>query len=233
MISQSLHITEKWRESRSLFFCVFCLFAFLNSVTAQIQEWVYIARSEEGRFYVKRKIDQLSGGNRAMWMKIVSDDGSEQISYSEWDCKGRRFRLLQTSSYAADGTAIEHLKNLDWAFVTPESAAESLFGEACGNPMTVKYAVIILKEVKLRDAPNINGQVYRTAKRNEKFPLTPFDPVGAWYHIYDPKTLVEYWVHGNGIKIVSGNSDNIKSNKLKKNIVRKKTKRTVNSGKQR
>lgn len=230
---QSQNIPENGRKSRSLLFCIFCLFAFLTSVFAQNQEWVYIARSEEGRFYVKRKIDQLPDGNRAMWTKLVYDDGSERISYTEWDCKARRFRLKQTSSYAADGTAIEHLKNLDWAFVTPESAAESLFGEACGKPMEVKYAVIILKKVKLRGEPNINGGVLRAAKRNEKFPLTPFNPVGAWYQIYDQKTLVEYWVHGNGIKIVTGNADMINTNKSKKNIVKKKTKREMKSGKQR
>lgn len=230
---QSQNIPEKRRKSMSLFFCVFCLFAFLTSVAAQTQEWFYIARSEEGRFYVKRKIDQLPDGNRAMWMKLASDKGFERISYAEWDCKNRRFRLLQTSSYTADGRAIEHLKNLDWAFVTPETTGENLFEEACGTPREIKYAVFILREVKLRGEPNINGQIYRTAKRNEKFPLTPFDPVGAWYHIYDPKTLIEYWVHGNGIKIVTDNADDVKSNKSKKTIIRKKTKKAVKSGKQR
>ena len=227
-MSQSPYNIENGQKSRSLFFGVFCLFAFITTILAQAQEWIYISRSEEGRHYVKRKIDRVAGGNPAMWTKIVSDDGSEQISYIEWDCKGRRFRLLQTSSYAADGTALEHLKNLDWAFVTPESTAESLIKEACGSPMEVKYALIILKEVKLRDAPNMNGGVNRTAKRNEKFALTPFDPVGAWYLIYDPKTLVEYWVHGNGIKIVSSD---VKANKSNKTAIRKKTKRSVKTGK--
>ncbi len=227
-MSQSSYITEKWRISRSLFFCVFCVFAFLTTVFAQAQEWVYIARSEEGRYFVKRKIDQLAGGNPAMWMKIVSDDGTEQISYSEWDCKARRFRLKQTSTYAADGTAIEQLKNLDWAFVSPETVSESLIKEACGSPMEVKYALVILKEVKLRETPNMNGGVIRTAKRNEKFPLTPFVPVGAWYQIYDSKTLIEYWVHGNGIKIVSSD---VKTGKSNKTAVRKKTKTAVKPGK--
>ena len=225
---QSQYTPRKGRKRGSLFLCFFCLFVFIATIFAQSQEWIYIARSEEGRYYVKRKIDKLPGDNPAMWMKIVSEDGSEQISYSEWDCKGRRFRLKQTSTYAADGTAIEQLKDLDWAFVSPETVSERLIKEGCGSPMEVKYALIILKEVKLRETPSINGGVIRTAKLNEKFPLTPFVPVGAWYQIYDPKTLFEYWVHGNGIKIVSRD---VKITKPNKTTVRKKTKRTVKPGK--
>jgi hypothetical protein len=228
MMSQLQYISEKRQKTESLFFCLFCLFAFITNVFAQAQEWIYIARSEEGRYYVKRKIDKLPGGNPAMWMKIVSEDNSEQISYSEWDCKGRRFRLKQTSTFAANGTALEQLKELDWAFVSPETVSESLIKEACGSPKEVKYALIILKEVKLRETPNMSGGVIRTAKRNEKFPLTPFVPVGAWYQIYDPKTLVEYWVHGNGIKIASSD---VKTSKSNKTAVRKKIKRAVKPGK--
>src|SRR5687768_1803637 len=106
-MSQSHYISRKRRKSRSLFLCFFCLFAFIIPVFAQAQEWVYIAKSEEGRYYVIRKIDRLAGGNPALWMKIVAADGTEQISYSEWDCKARRFRLKQTSVFAADGRALE------------------------------------------------------------------------------------------------------------------------------
>jgi hypothetical protein len=192
-----------WKEIRNLFLCFCCLFGFTITGFAQTAEWIYIARSTEGRYFVKRKIDRIDPGNRGMWMKIVSDDDSEQISYSEWDCQNRRFRLKQTSSFNADGTTVWQLKNLDWAYVSPETVSEDLFEEACGTPRQIKYAVIILKEVKLRDAPGPNGQVYRTVKRSERFPLTPFNPVGAWFQIYDPKTLAEYWVHGNAIKIVA------------------------------
>lgn len=195
-----------------------CLFLFALALSAQTkhQQWIYIARSEVGRFYVKRKLDHLSDGNRAMWSKLIYNDGSERINYTEWNCEERRFRIKQSSFYAANGSAIEHLKDLAWVFVTPESAAEGLFEEACGTPREVKYAVITLKEVKLRAAPARSGVVYRTAKDSEKFLLTPFAPVGAWYQIYDPQTLVEYWVHGNGIKIISADSDEMKSNKPKK-----------------
>jgi hypothetical protein len=49
--------------------------------------------------------------------------------------------------------------------------------------------------------------VYRTAKQGERFPITPFDPVGAWYCVYDPQTLVEYWIHGNARR-QNGNCQN-------------------------
>jgi len=212
-MSQTQYIAEKMRRVIILFLCFCCLFSFTITGFAQNAEWIYIARSPEGRYYIKRKIDRLAGGNPTMWMKIVSDDGSEQINYTEWDCKNRRFRLNQTSTYAADGTSLEHLRNLDWAAVTPESVAEDLFEEPCGTPRQIKYAVIILSKVQLHDAPRADGQVYRTVKRNEKFPLAPFNPVGAWYQIYDPKTLAEYWVHGNGIKIISSGEKSDKSNK--------------------
>lgn len=193
---------------RNFLLSFFCLGCFFSAGFAQNTKWIYTARSSEGRYYIKKKIDQLKSGNQGMWMKIISDDGTEQISYTEWDCTNRKFRLKQTSTYSSDGTTLNQLKNLDWVLVSPESVSEDLIEEVCGNPREVKYAVIILKEVKLRDTPGLNGQVYRTAKLNEKFPLTPFNPVGAWYQIYDPETLVEYWVHENGIKVISGSIKN-------------------------
>jgi len=210
---QSKYVPKIRQKCVKLFLCISYLFGCLNTGYAQTQEWIYIAKSAEGRYYVKRKIDRLAGGNPAMWMKIVSDNGSEQISYTEWDCKNRRFRLKQTSTYTSDGTSLEQLRNLDWAAVTPETVAEDLFEESCGTPRQIKYAMIILSKVQLRDAPRADAQVYRTVKRNEKFPLAPFNPVGAWYQIYDPKTLAEYWVHGNAIKIISGDKKIGKSNK--------------------
>lgn len=191
-------------KRRLSLFRLFYLFGFSPVIFAQSAGWIYIARSEEGKYYVKRQVDKLptAAGHHAQWMKIVSPDGSEDISYAEWDCHKRRFRLLQTSSYAPGGKAVAHRKNLDWTLATPESVAEDLFEEACGTPRKLKYALIMLPQVKLRDAPRTTGQVYRTAKRGEIFPLVPFDPVGAWYHVYDPKTLAEYWLHGNAIKIV-------------------------------
>lgn len=216
---QSKYVSKIGQKSIILFFCVFNVFSCITTIFAQTQEWIYIARSPEGRYFVKRKIDQINGNNRAIWMKILSDDGSEQVSYSEWDCRGSRFRLNQTSVYAPDGTALEHYKKLDWAKVAPETVSETLFEEACGTPSDIKFAVIILKEVKLRAAPTMNAEVIRTVKQNEVFPLTPFAPIGAWYQIYDPNTLAEYWVHGNGIKIKGEVKRKIKSgsnNKSKK-----------------
>lgn len=203
----------KARRKSKMISAIFCLLTAVIGIQAQTVEWKYIARSEEGRYFVKPNIDSLPGGNSGMWFKILADDGAEQLSYAEWDCRGRRFRLKQTSSFAPDGTAVEQLKNLDWAYVVPETVSEDLISEACGNPRKVEYAVIVLKEVKLRNAPKTSGRVYRTAKRNESFPLAPFNLAGAWYQIYDPVTPAEYWIHGNGIKIVSGN---LKSSHLKR-----------------
>lgn len=200
-MSKLKHNFRKVKIRVLLLALLFLFFSFSETSFAQTQNWIYVAKSTEGRYFVKRKIEKINGNNRAIWMKIVSDDGSEQVSYSEWDCRTRRFRLNQTSVYAPDGTALEHYKKLDWAEVAPETVSETLFEEACGTPSEIKYAVIILKEVKLRTAPTINAEVVRTVKQKEVFPLTPFAPIGAWYQIYDPNTLAEYWVHGNGIKI--------------------------------
>lgn len=146
----------------------------------------------------------MTNGHCGIWMKLLADDGSEEISYEEWDFQRRRFRIKQIYYYASDGTALRHLMDLDRAFATPESVAARLYEEACGTPREIKYAEIIVLKAQMRDSPNIRGEVYRTAKKGEIFPITPFDPVGAWYCVYDPQTLVEYWIHGNTIKIVAG-----------------------------
>lgn len=165
--------------------------------------WKYVAQSDEGKYYVKLQIDKLPNRNRAQWSKIISPDGEEEISRTEWGCREKRFHLLQTSSYAANGTALSHQKNLDWAEVTPETVSEILYAEACGAPMKISYAEIIIPQAKMRATTGANGQVLRTAKVGERFPLVPFPPLGAWYHVYDSVSLVEYWLHGNSIKIVS------------------------------
>jgi hypothetical protein len=227
---QLQHIPTLLRKSSCLLFSFICLFGLSQIVFAQsAMLWIYISRSEHGRYYVKRKIDRMDNGHRGIWMKLLAEDGSEEISYEEWDCQKRRFRIKQISYYAPDGTALRHLMDLDWAFATPESVAARLYEEACGTPREIKYAEIIVPKAQMRDSPNIRGEIYRTAKKEEIFPITPFDPVAAWYCVYDPQTLVEYWLHGNAIKIVPGKTENAKT---KQPVTRSKTSRVGKSGKQ-
>jgi hypothetical protein len=164
------------RKSTSLLFSFICLFGLPSIVFAQsVQQWIYISRTEYGRYYVKRKIDRMNNGHRGIWRKIVADNGSEEISYDEWDCQKRRFRIRQVSNYAPDGTALSHRLDLDWAFATPDTVADKLYAEACGTPLEIKYAEIIMPKAQMRDSPNSRGQVYRTAKQGDIFPITPFD----------------------------------------------------------
>jgi hypothetical protein len=220
---QSQYIPTLLRRSMHLLFSFICLFGLSTVVFAQSAQWIYISRTEYGRYYVKRKIDRMNNGHRGIWRKIVADDGSEEISYDEWDCQKRRFRIRQVSNYAANGTALSHRLDLDWTFATPDTVADKLYAEACGTPLEIKYAEIIMPKAQMRDSPNSRGQIYRTAKQGDRFPITPFDPVGAWYCVYDPQTLVEYWIHGNAIKIVTDKKEAVK---IKKPVTQSKTNRT-------
>ena len=201
-----------------LLFLVFCFLVLPMQMFAQSSKvWKYVAQTDEGKYYVKQSVDKLPNRNRAQWGKIISPEGEEEISRTEWDCRQKRFRLMQVSTFAPDGTALSHQKNLDWAEVAPETVSEVLYEEACGTPMKISYAEIISPQAKMRIGANSNSQVLRVVKSGERFPLVPFKPAGAWYHVYDPETLFEYWLHGNSIKIVAdekGNSSN--KNKDKK-----------------
>ena len=178
--------------SKSLFL-VFCFLIFTTSgYTQSAKTWKYVAQSDEGKYYVKQSVDKLPNRNRAQWGKIVSFDGEEEISRTEWDCRGKRFHLMQVSTFASDGTALSHQKNLDWAEVAPETVSEVLYAEACGTPMRINYAEIILPQAKMHAGANSNSQVLRAVKVGERFPLVPFKPAGAWYRVYDPITLAEY-----------------------------------------
>lgn len=182
---------------------LFCLFLASPPLRAQMaaQQWFFLVRDSDGRFFVQKKIDALENGNRGMWTKIVYSDWSWKTGYDEWDCKKRRFRTTQVSSYTADGELIRTARNLEWVLITPEAVSEALFAEACGEPAKVKYAVITSAQADLRDSAEAGAKVVRTVKKKEKFPLASTKPVGTWYVIYDPQTLVEYWLRDNTFKI--------------------------------
>lgn len=181
--------------------CIIGLFAAF--VPAQAQQWFYVARDTDGgRFFVQKKVDSLENNeNRGMWTKIIYPDWSWKTGYDEWDCKKRKFRTKQVSSYTNAGKLIRTERNLDWVLVTPEAVSEVLFEEACGKPSEVKYAVIQSARAELRDNLGVAGKVVRIIKREEKFPLTSIKSKGPWYQIYDPQTLIEYWLNGNTFKI--------------------------------
>lgn len=204
------HLSHDSNSSKSIkprlivkFGICFCCLFFVSALQAQTtQQWFYVVNdSDNARFFVQKKIDSLEGDRRGMWTKIVYSDWSWKTGYDEWNCKKRRFRTKQVSSYSSDGKLLRTARNLKWVLVTPEAVSEALYAEACGKPLEVKYAVIISAQAELREFAEANGKVIRTIKRGEKFPLSSTKPVGEWYQIYDPQTLAEYWLHGDAFKI--------------------------------
>lgn len=62
--------------------------------------------------------------------------GNHVLSFVEYDCGGRRYRLLQSTMYASDGDVKQnHIfpETEEWAFVAPQSVSEAQLDFVCGD----------------------------------------------------------------------------------------------------
>lgn len=193
---------------------------------AQQNRWTYVANDvNDAEFFIDQKSVENVGKNLRVWHKTVYKDGTYRISLLEWDCTEKKFFVVDDSTFEADGRAFRRDKGNDWLLVTPESINEGLYKVVCSSSAknndriainSVKVMVqIIVKNVNVRNEPDMSSNVVRKAKLGEKFILVDENPTNGWYQIIISGTKNTGWIHGNTIKLIEISSKaNLKKRRL-------------------
>lgn len=88
----------------------------------------------------------------------------------------------------------------------PSSKTAAVAGTESGAKKT--YALVITENANLRESPTVYSGSIREVGLNEKLLLIQEEPMGPWYKVFDSKTKIEGWLHGNTIEIVYGENKN-------------------------
>lgn len=124
----------------------------LNSALVFAADWTTI--EDSGTLYDKKSIERLTNGNIRVWQKYIlalnvreklqSDllDGGTKLNYQdykfsvslwEYDCKGKRFAVVNGNDYSTDGQVINSFEISQPKFnrLIPESNGEIVFQSIC------------------------------------------------------------------------------------------------------
>lgn len=110
-------------------------------------EWIAVAKLEDGQLYVDsatiRKdgnmatIDTLFDLNKPFVNEANGKPQASQKLRTEYDCKGKRWRMLEYSWFTENmgkGRMVENFSNAyEFLSIPSDSAAEILWKIACGN----------------------------------------------------------------------------------------------------
>jgi Surface-adhesin protein E len=114
---------------------------FLFTVSAEGADWVFVSRNNEGRWYVdKDSIEHISINVVRAWIKTVCLKNcelgpkkvKEGLAYAEYDCKGKKERLLLEVNYFEDGTTSEaNYPDSNFTDIPPDSIEEGIHDYLC------------------------------------------------------------------------------------------------------
>lgn len=168
--------------------------------------WLYIALSAEGyKHYRLEKVDRLENGNLAFWMKTLSAEGVYRNTYSEYDCKNNRFRVLQDTYYLADDklyTGRKETFDPNWTTPPPNTLAEILFDAVCKPPVAPRIVEITVNRANLRNRPHPQASVIKTAEKGTQFQTSMGLEVENWFNVVDEATQEDYWIHRSVFEFV-------------------------------
>jgi hypothetical protein len=115
----------------------------LLSTHAQASEWWVVAYSGQAPARATYSSDlsslRLVGDYRQMWLKTIRETPQDLVKSKaelmQYDCIGRRERVIQTSAFTVNVGDIGKfsLAPSDWTFEVPDSVGEALLVFACGN----------------------------------------------------------------------------------------------------
>jgi hypothetical protein len=115
----------------------------LFSTHAQASEWWIVTYSGQAPARATYSSDlsslRLVGAYRQMWLKTIWETPQNLVKSKaelmQFDCIGRRERVIQKSEFTVDGNPIGrfNLAPSDWTFEVPDSVGEAQLVFACGN----------------------------------------------------------------------------------------------------
>jgi len=203
------------------------------ALAQQSNRWQFIGRNDNGsRSYLEKSNKSETGDRKQTWSKEVYSDGSYKITLIDWQCRERRFRILEATNYAPSGEYVDKEGSYPWSTVVPDSVSENYYKVVCISPGKTPttesnasrrktIAQIIAPNANIRESPTANGRVVQTVEKGAQLFLTDADPKGSWYQVFIPDTNETGWLHGNTIKLVGIKSNSIKSKRAGKRKVSK------------
>jgi hypothetical protein len=115
----------------------------LVAVAAEGAKWVLVFVERDGSIQVfmdVASITETSSGTLRAWRRVglkqrapsSESEAGHLLSYSEYDCAGRRHRLLQGAVYRTGATALDLGEEPGpWKFAIPETLDEALLNFLC------------------------------------------------------------------------------------------------------
>lgn len=94
-------------------------------------EWVKVGDGADGMVFEVREQDAASNtGQSELWTRRLAPDGSKTLSLIIIDCAGRKYDIIQTTSYSPKGVVIksENFEKFgrEWERIIPSSMVESM-----------------------------------------------------------------------------------------------------------
>lgn len=216
---------------KQLFFLMLICVSLLNHPTfSQQNRWQFIGRNDNGSTsYLEKSKPKEVGGKKQTWSKEVYSDGSYKITLIDWQCRERKFRVLEATNYAPSGEYVGKEGSSAWSTVVPDSVSENYYKVVClptGNTFATKsntstkkpVAQIIVDNANIREAPFANSPAIQTVQKDAQLFLAAAEPVGGWYQVYIPDTKETGWLHGNTIKLLGIKSNSTKPKRKSKPV---------------
>ena len=202
----------------------------------QPERWQFVGRNDNGsRSYLENSNQRRIGNKRQTWTKDIYKDSSYKITLIEWQCREKKFRILEATNYAPEGTYLGQEAGSDWSTVVPDSVSENYFKTICAAeqtasesdlPNTKKSVLVITENANVRETPFSVSPVVQTLTKGTRVILADDDPVGAYYQVFLPNSDEVGWLHGNTIKILKTEPNRSRSARKSKLVVKRQTKRS-------
>lgn len=214
---------------------LFVTIFFLNQTATRAQQnrWQFIGRNDNGSLSYLEKTNQKGTSiKRRTWVKEVYSDRSYKIILIDWQCREKRFQVVESTNYAASGQYIDKEGSSPWTTVVPDSVVENYYQAVCiSNRQTITaksdisdnkvMAQVIAQTANIRESPTTNSRVIQKAAKGTRFIVADAEPTGGWYQVFIPNTIEIGWLHGSTIKLITAEPES-KQPKRKSKPLRKR-----------
>lgn len=185
----------------------------------QVNRWQFVGRSDTGSSsYLDKSVEKQTGDIRRTWTKEVFSDGSYKIGLVDWQCRAKKFRILEGASYESSGKYIyREGRSSPWITVVPDSVSENYYRVVCrstgqASPPESKssenktIAEVIALHANVRASPTADSPIVQRVKKGVRLTLAAVEPTNGWYQVFIPVTNETGWLYGSTIELLAAKS---------------------------
>ena len=205
---------------KAVFILIFYAIIILSNqpIFAQANRWQFISRNDNGSTsYLEKSNPKESGGRKQTWTKEVYSDGSYKITLVGWQCREKKFRIIESTNYAGSGEYIDREEKSPWATVIPDSVSEGYFDVVCAlsrqtpiaqsNKLNAqRIAQVIVLNANIRELPNAGSRVVQKVEKGTRLFLANSESTNGWYQVFIHQTNETGWLYGNTMKLLADKS---------------------------